>query len=410
MKLLHKTWLLPVILLIICTPAQAQLWKKIKDQAKNTVNHASWPAQSPPDPAVDTSTIHPDTVKPSAPSPAATPSTTTQPTPAAYANYDFVAGDKIIFQPDFSSEADAEVPSHFTITSGSAEMQTLDGQKVLHLDPGTGASVLPLMNSLHYLPDQFTVEFDILFEGLQATRFDPMMDFLVNFHTPEDQNYNGYPKYSFRLAGNDRYYWAGQPAQLVPPPVKASLATPGAWHHIAIYLNKALGKVYIDQYRLAATNAVPQGAGHLAIRSNGKYGLFIKDVRIAQGGDDKYKKIVTEGKFITHGILFDMNKASIKPESTGALKEIVSLMKAHPDLQFEIDGHTDSDGNPDANVRLSQQRADAVKAALVNRGIDASRLSTKGFGASKPMDTNGTAEGKANNRRVEFIRQGIRKG
>lgn len=367
MKLLHTTRLLPVILLITCTPAQAQT-------ARSSAAGSTATAQ-----------------------PAGT---------AAYANYDFVAGDKIIFQPDFSSEADAEIPSHFTVTSGSAEIQTVDGQKVLHLDPGTGACVLPLMNSLHYLPDQFTVEFDMLFEGLQATRFDPMMDFLVNFHAPEDRNYNGYPKYSFRLASNDRYYWAGQPAQQVPPSVKASLSTPGAWHHIAIYLNKALGKVYIDQYRLAATNTVPQGAGHLAIRSNGKYGVFIKDVRIAQGGDDKYKKIVTEGKFITHGILFDVNKASIKPESTGSLKEITTLMKAHPDLQFEIDGHTDSDGNPDANLQLSRQRADAVKAALVDMGVDAGRLTTKGFGASKPMDTNGTAEGKANNRRVEFIRKG----
>src|SRR5262249_45821628 len=151
---------------------------------------------------------------------------------------------------------------------------------------------------------------------------------------------------------------------------------------------------------------VPQGAGHLAIHSNGRYGLFIRNVRIAKGGDDKYKKIVTDGKFITHGILFDVNKATIKPESTGALIEILDLMKAHPDLQFEIDGHTDSDGNPDTNLRLSQQLADAVKAALVNMGIDAGRFTTRGFGATKPMDTNGTAEGKANNRRVEFIRQG----
>jgi len=261
------------------------------------------------------------------------------------------------------------------------------------------------MNSLHYLPDQFTMEFDILFEGLQPGKFDPMMDFLVNFHMPGDENYNGYPKYSFRLAGTDRYYWGGQPMQPIPAAVKTALATPGVWHHVAIYMNKALGKVYIDEYRLAATNAVPRGAGHLAIRSNGKYGVFIRDVRIAEGGDDKYNKIVTEGKFVTHGILFDVNKASIKPESTGALKEIVALMKAHPDLQFEVDGHTDNDGNPDANLRLSQQRADAVKAALVNMGIDASRLSTKGFGASKPMDTNSTAEGKANNRRVEFVKK-----
>jgi outer membrane protein OmpA-like peptidoglycan-associated protein len=385
---------MPAIMLATSTPAEAQIWKKIKDEAKSAISQPPKPPQKPAETAPP---------QPASPAPVAseTPAAAGQPD---FSNYDFVAGDRIIFQPDISKEADAEVPSHFTITGGNAEIQTLQGEKLLHLDQGAGASILPMMNSLHYLPDQFTVEFDIMFEGLQAGRFDPMMDFLVNFHVPEDQNYNGYPKYSFRLAANDRYYWAGLPAQPLPAALKTSLAIPGLWHHIAIYLNKALGKVYIDEYRLAATNAVPRGAGHLAIRSNGRYGVFIRNVRIAEGGDDKYKKIVTDGKFITHGILFDVDKATIKPESTGALREIATLMKDHADLQFEIDGHTDSDGNPDANMRLSQQRAGAVKTALVSMGIDAGRLSTRGFGASKPMDNNGTAEGKANNRRVEFIR------
>jgi outer membrane protein OmpA-like peptidoglycan-associated protein len=88
----------------------------------------------------------------------------------------------------------------------------------------------------------------------------------------------------------------------------------------------------------------------------------------------------------------------------GALNEIAKLMKAHNDLKFEIDGHTDSDGNADLNMKLSKERADAVKSKLVKMGIDDARLSTKGFGATKPIDKNDTPEGKANNRRVEFIK------
>jgi outer membrane protein OmpA-like peptidoglycan-associated protein len=88
----------------------------------------------------------------------------------------------------------------------------------------------------------------------------------------------------------------------------------------------------------------------------------------------------------------------------GALNEIAKLLKGHSDLKFEIDGHTDSDGNDDANMKLSQSRADAVKAQLVKMGIDESRLSAKGFGETKPVDKNDSAEGKANNRRVEFVK------
>src|SRR5690606_15732884 len=114
--------------------------------------------------------------------------------------------------------------------------------------------------------------------------------------------------------------------------------------------------------------------------------------------------IVTEGKFVTHGILFDVNKAVIRPESMGVLNEIAGLMKKHEDLNFEIQGHTDSDGADANNLKLSQQRADAVKEKLITMGIDGSRMTTKGLGETKPIDDNGTAEGKANNRRVEFVK------
>jgi outer membrane protein OmpA-like peptidoglycan-associated protein len=168
-------------------------------------------------------------------------------------------------------------------------------------------------------------------------------------------------------------------------------------------VRKNIGKAYIDQYRVCATNTLPTGADKVYIKAD-RYGIKIKNFRLAAGGDDKYQKIVTDGKFITHGILFDVNKSSIKPESMGALNEIAKLMKAHNDLKFEIDGHTDSDGNADLNMKLSKERADAVKSKLVKMGNDDASLSTKGFGATKPIDKNDTPEGKANNRRVEFIK------
>ena len=105
-----------------------------------------------------------------------------------------------------------------------------------------------------------------------------------------------------------------------------------------------------------------------------------------------------------HGILFDVDKATLKPESMGSINQIFSLLKKDPSLKFEIDGHTDNTGEAAHNLTLSQQRGDAVKTQLVKMGIDASRLTTKGFGDTKPIADNSTPEGRANNRRVEFVR------
>ena len=80
------------------------------------------------------------------------------------------------------------------------------------------------------------------------------------------------------------------------------------------------------------------------------------------------------------------------------------MMKEHQDLRLSIEGHTDSDGEEAWNQELSEKRASAVKDTLVERGIESSRLKTKGYGESKPLDSNSTPEGKANNRRVEFVK------
>jgi len=112
----------------------------------------------------------------------------------------------------------------------------------------------------------------------------------------------------------------------------------------------------------------------------------------------------TDAKIVTHGILFDVDKATIKPESMGTLNQIKRILTQNPDLKFEVDGHTDNTGAAAHNLTLSQQRAAAVKAELVSMGIDATRLTTKGFGDTKPIAPNSTDEGNANNRRVEFVR------
>ena len=86
------------------------------------------------------------------------------------------------------------------------------------------------------------------------------------------------------------------------------------------------------------------------------------------------------------------------------IAQIVALMKSNPDLKVEIDGHTDSIGGHDYNMKLSTDRAAAVVAAVTAGGIDASRLSSAGFGPDKPIATNDSDEGRAKNRRVELVK------
>jgi outer membrane protein OmpA-like peptidoglycan-associated protein len=113
-----------------------------------------------------------------------------------------------------------------------------------------------------------------------------------------------------------------------------------------------------------------------------------------------------KGSVVLHGILFDTGQATIKDESKGELQSIGDLLKQQPTLRLEIQGHTDNVGGADANRRLSEARAAAVKQYLVaNFGVPADRLTTSGVGDAKPVADNATEQGRAQNRRVELIRR-----
>ena len=116
-------------------------------------------------------------------------------------------------------------------------------------------------------------------------------------------------------------------------------------------------------------------------------------------------EINKNGHVAVYGIHFDTGKATILPESEGALGEIVKLLQQDADLKLRVEGHTDNQGNAAANQALSEKRAQAVVAWLTAHGVAANRLTAKGFGQTKPIEDNATEDGRAKNRRVELVKQ-----
>jgi len=132
---------------------------------------------------------------------------------------------------------------------------------------------------------------------------------------------------------------------------------------------------------------------------------MLSNVRIATGLPDMRNKLLTEGKLVSYGIYFDVNKDVVKPESYGTIKEIATILKENQSVKIKIVGHTDSDGEDKSNLDLSKRRSASVKNVLVKDfGIDAARIETDGRGESEPVAPNDIAVNKALNRRVEFIK------
>ncbi len=141
---------------------------------------------------------------------------------------------------------------------------------------------------------------------------------------------------------------------------------------------------------------------------DGKFRLEVVkiDFKVAKAVNTVEKQLTEQKRAVTYGIYFDFNKDTIKPESEKVLKEIEQAMTDNPDWKLTVEGHTDNIGGDAYNLDLSKRRAAAVKQALVDRyHIAPERLSTNGFGASRPIETNDTLEGRARNRRVELTRE-----
>ena len=319
----------------------------------------------------------------------------------SYQNYDFVPGDKVLFEDNFIGDQDGEFPSHWELKKGQATLNRLNRELSLYLTDGNYAELLPRMKTQNYLTDPFTIEYEFYpLEGsygvvLMLSAYDKQQGYerRANLHIDNAE-------VSLTQTGSGVELSKAYPASV-------SENFTNKWHHVALaFKNKQL-KVYVDQNRILVVPDTKEDYEYVFFAGVGdeKVPVIFKNVRIASGGGmNLIGKKFTDAKIVTHGINFDYNKAIIKPESMGTLNMIIQVMKDNPDLKFEVGGHTDSDGDDNYNLKLSQQRAEAVRTQLISMGIESSRLVAKGYGESKPMTDNNTPEGKANNRRVEFVK------
>jgi outer membrane protein OmpA-like peptidoglycan-associated protein len=352
-------------------------------------------------------------------------SVTEEPAVKSTAKFDFIPGAQIIYYENFDQEALGELPTGWN-TNGTGEVTTLDKfpGKWLRVH----APFTYLTANKKEFSENYTIEFDIILQLKNNGWMYPEVSFGLFSSGSEATDANDflkdYDKYgsvtamlrpaeykttkaSFKSYVDGKSYFIGQ---------NKPLAELEQWYgkpvHIAIQVQKERYRMWANEVKVFdIPKAVPVNyvMNQLQIRvhqtnyNDNQYGIYISNIKMAKGLPDTRHKLVDEGKFSTTAILFDVNAASLKPESYGTIKEVAGILKEVNNLRIKITGHTDSDGNDKDNLLLSQKRAAAVKTALVSEyGIDESRIETDGKGESEPAGDNKTKEGKAANRRIDM--------
>jgi outer membrane protein OmpA-like peptidoglycan-associated protein len=177
----------------------------------------------------------------------------------------------------------------------------------------------------------------------------------------------------------------------------------------AIWVQNGRLRIYLNGRRVVDLNQLklPEFTRALLIENpSGGASAGLRSVRIAESTPDFSRSILATGRYVTYGIQFDTDSDHVKPESAGVIKSIATGLQSNPDLKLRIEGHTDASGNDAHNLDLSKRRAEAVRTILVSQfQVDAGRLSAAGMGSSKPVAANDTPQGRAQNRRVEFVKQ-----
>jgi outer membrane protein OmpA-like peptidoglycan-associated protein len=329
----------------------------------------------------------------------------------SFSTYDFVPGDKVIFFDDFSQDAVGDFPALWT-ANAAGEINTLNIATGNWLNLNSTDGNYFILKSIDF-PKNFIIEFDIVPKKTGGRIAAGLI--LYGEDKPKEMDNGPHPGNGGIIISIEKERWntMGYKTKENSQITGSSTVNPVVAekvNHVIIWVQNRRFRIYHKQAKvLDMPTNIFEGTTFnrlcLRLSRGASCGSYISNIRITNASPDMRSKLITDGKLVTYGIYFDVNKDVVKPESYGTLKGIADILKENPDVRVKIVGHTDSDGADAANMDLSKRRGASVKDALIKDfGIDASRLESDGMGETQPVATNDSPSNKALNRRVELIK------
>lgn len=346
----------------------------------------------------------------------------------AYRKFGFVRGSNIIYQYAFEEVELGDYPKSW-MTDAGGEVTTLSAYPGKWLRSTEQAN--NFVDFIKEYPMNFTLEFDVISDAKDDGDYNSIDIHLVSTIGEKDFNktisqdeVSGF-KIELNLTGHYANYYNYWRFNDSTNSTFINISAPGLFNlnteelqskvvHVSLVRQNSRLTMYINTNRVFdirnafASNTKINNLNFLTYsKLYGKEsGLYFSNIILAETASDTRKDLFVDGKYVTNSILFETNSDKIQPASLSSIGVVAEYLKANPTVKLKVVGHTDNVGQDAANLDLSARRAKSVVKELVEyHKIDASRLTSEGKGESQPIGNNETLEGRAKNRRVEFIKQ-----